>query len=46
LDNVVIVTTEETMFDAKKSKVSELLGIGMALSSATIDRAKENEREA
>jgi hypothetical protein len=26
LDNVVIVTTKETMFDAKKSKVSELLG--------------------
>jgi hypothetical protein len=41
----MVITTEETLLDAKKDKVSELLGEGMAISHATIDRAKEDERE-
>jgi hypothetical protein len=45
LDSAVMITTEETLFDAKQSKVSELLGVGMAISSATIDREKEDEWE-
>jgi hypothetical protein len=45
LDNTMVMTTEETLLDEKKAKVSELLGAGMAISHATIDRAKEYERE-
>jgi hypothetical protein len=45
LDNVVMITTEETLLDARQSRVSELLGEGIAISSATIDREKEDERE-
>jgi hypothetical protein len=36
---------EETLLDARKSRVSDLLGVGMAISSATIDREREDERE-
>jgi hypothetical protein len=43
LDSVVVITMKETMLDAKQSKVSELLGVGMAISSATIDREREDE---
>jgi hypothetical protein len=41
----MILTFEETLLDSKKDKVSEFLGERMAISHATIDRAKENERE-
>jgi hypothetical protein len=40
LDNVVMITTEETLLDARRSKVSKLLGARMAISSGTIDRVK------
>jgi len=43
LDIVVMITMEETMLDAKQSKVSELLGAGMAISNATINKAREDE---
>jgi hypothetical protein len=45
LDSTIVVTIEETVFDAKKAKVRKLLGAGMAIYDATIDRAKEDERE-
>jgi hypothetical protein len=45
LDNTFTITTEKTMLCAKKDRVSEFLGVGMAISHATIDRAKEDERE-
>jgi hypothetical protein len=45
LDNAVLITMEETLLDAKQSKVSELLGAGMAISSATMDREREDEHE-
>jgi hypothetical protein len=41
----MILTIEETLLDAKKAKVSEFLGVGMAISHATIDQAKVDERE-
>jgi hypothetical protein len=40
LDNTMVMTTEETLLDEKKDKVSELLGARVAISHATIDRAK------
>jgi len=45
LDSVVMITIEETLLDARKSNLNELLGVGMAISSATIDRAREWEAE-
>jgi len=42
LDNVVIISMEETLLDARNSN---LLGVGMAISSATIEREREDERE-
>jgi hypothetical protein len=45
LDSVVMITMEETLLDAGQSRVSELLGESMAISSATIDREREDERE-
>jgi hypothetical protein len=39
----VLITMEETLLDAKQSKVSELLGEGMEISSATMDREREDE---
>jgi hypothetical protein len=45
LDNVMLITMEETLLDDKKSKVSELLGACMAISSATMDKEREDERE-
>jgi hypothetical protein len=37
---LTIIPTEETLLDAKKAKVSEFLGVGVAISHATIERAK------
>jgi hypothetical protein len=46
LDNTLFVTTEETLFDTEHTKVSELLGAGMAITDATLDREKRDEQEA
>jgi hypothetical protein len=40
LDSAMVISTEETLFGAKLSKVSELLEARMDISSATIDREK------
>jgi hypothetical protein len=40
LDSALMITTEETLLDAGQSRVSELLGASMAISSATIDKGK------
>jgi hypothetical protein len=45
LDNVVIITTEETLLDARQSRVSKLLVARMVISSATIHREREDEWE-
>jgi hypothetical protein len=46
LDSSMVITTKEILMDTKKDKVSELLGVGMVISHATIYIAKEDEREA
>jgi hypothetical protein len=45
LDNTMFITTEETLLDSEKYKVSKILGEGVAISQSTIDRAKEDEME-
>jgi hypothetical protein len=45
LDSAVIITMEETLLDTGQSKVTELLGVSMPISSAIIDREREDERE-
>ena len=35
-----MITIEETLLDVVQSIVSELLGVGMTISSATIDRER------
>jgi hypothetical protein len=37
LDNTMVMITKETLLDEKKAKVSELLGVGVAISHVTID---------
>ena len=44
-DNVLMITMEETLLDIGQSMVSELLEVSMDISSATIDREREYERE-
>jgi hypothetical protein len=46
LDNPVMITKEETLLHARKYRVSELIGEGIAISSTTINISKEDEREA
>jgi hypothetical protein len=41
LDNTMVMTVEETLLDAKKDKVNEMLGAVVAISHATIDKSKE-----
>jgi hypothetical protein len=45
LDSTMFVTTDETLFDTENTKVSELLGVGMSITNATLDRVKRmNEK--
>jgi hypothetical protein len=45
LDNTLFITTEETLFDIENAKMTELIGAGMAITDATLDREKRDERE-
>jgi hypothetical protein len=45
LDISMVIIIEETLLEAKKDKLSEMLVAGMSVSHATIDKAKEEERE-
>jgi hypothetical protein len=40
LDRSILITTEENLINTADARTSELLGVGMALSDATLDRAK------
>jgi hypothetical protein len=44
MDSLMLLTSKENLFDAKKARVSELLGVGVAISHATIDKARGEER--
>jgi hypothetical protein len=43
VDSVILCTTEESLLDIKKDKLSDLLSAGIAISHATIDKAKARE---
>jgi hypothetical protein len=45
LDHSILFTTEENLINKTKSQTSKLLGVGKALSDATLDRAKRDEKE-
>jgi hypothetical protein len=45
LDSTLFITTKETMFDTENSKMTELIEVGMAITDATLDMEKRDERE-
>jgi len=45
LDNSILITTEETLISTVHAKTSKLIGVGMAIKYATLDRARKDEEE-
>jgi hypothetical protein len=45
LDSSILITTEEKLLNTEHTKTSELIGVGMAITDATLDRAKRDEKE-
>jgi DNA repair ATPase RecN len=45
LDRSILITTEENLINITDARTSEILDVGMALSDATLDRAKRDEKE-
>jgi hypothetical protein len=46
LDSTLLITMEEILFDIEHTKMTELIKVGMAITGATLDRAKKDEEEA
>jgi hypothetical protein len=45
LDGTIFITTEEMLFDTKSANMTNLIEVGMAITDATLDREKMDERE-
>jgi hypothetical protein len=45
LDSLILITIEEKMIVTEHAKTSELIGIGMAITDATLDRERRDEKE-
>jgi hypothetical protein len=45
LDRSILITMEETLINTEHSKTYELLGAGMEITYATLDREKMDEEE-
>jgi len=45
LDSTLFITTKETLFDTENTRMIELIGAGMAITDATLDMEKSDERE-
>jgi hypothetical protein len=45
LDRSILTTTEEDLINTENARTSELIGVGRAISDATLDRAKKDEKE-
>jgi hypothetical protein len=45
LDSTFLITIEETLFDIENAKMNELIGVGMAITDATLDKEKQDKRE-
>ena len=39
----ILITTEENLLNTKHAKTFELIGVGMAITDATLDRARKYE---
>jgi hypothetical protein len=44
LDSTILITTEEMLLDTENVKMTELIGAGMAITDATLDREIRDER--
>jgi DNA repair ATPase RecN len=45
LDSTLLITTKETLLNTENAKTTELIGVGMAITDATLDREKRDEKE-
>jgi hypothetical protein len=45
LDSSILITTEEKLLSTEHTKTSELIGAGMAITDATLDRERRDEKE-
>jgi hypothetical protein len=45
LDRSILITIEEHLINTEHAKTSELIGAGMEITDATLDRAKRDEKE-
>jgi hypothetical protein len=45
LDSLILITTKEKLLNTEKTKKSTLIGVGMVITDATLDRAKRDEKE-
>jgi hypothetical protein len=45
LDHSILITTEEKLISTEHAKTSELIGTGMEITDATLDREKRDEEE-
>jgi hypothetical protein len=45
LDCSILITTEEKLISTEHSKTFEIIGVGMAITYATLDREKKDEEE-
>jgi hypothetical protein len=43
LDSLILITTEEKLINTEHTKMFELIGAGMAITDATLDRARKYE---
>jgi hypothetical protein len=44
LDHSILITTKEHLINTEHAKTSELIGTGMEITDATLDRAKRDEK--
>jgi hypothetical protein len=45
LDHSILITTKENLMNTEHAKTSELIGAGMEITDATLDRVKRDEEE-
>jgi hypothetical protein len=45
LDRSILITTEEKLINTEHAKTSKLIGVGMTITDATLDREKRDEEE-
>jgi hypothetical protein len=45
LDHSILITTEEHLINTEHAKMYELIGVGMEITDATLERDKRDEEE-